>query len=57
MAITKKLGTKNGYLSGTQKGGTYMRVRRTHERPGVARQTRLTIDQKYVRSESKNDEN
>ena len=51
MVIAKKLRTKNGYLSGTQKGGTHRRVRRTHEQPGVA------SDQKYVRSESKNNEN
>ena len=52
MAIRKKLGTKNGYLSGTQKGETHMIVRRTHERSGVARRPMLTIDQQYVRSES-----
>ena len=53
MVIEKKLGNKNGYLSGTQKGETHMRLRRTHERPGVARRPRLTIDQQYVRLESK----
>ena len=44
-------------LSGTQKGQAHTRVRRTHERPGVARRPRLTIDQHYVRSESNNSEN
>ena len=44
-------------MSDAQKGQTCMRARRTHERPGVARRTRLTIDQQHVRSESKNNEN
>ena len=45
---------KENYLSGTQKGQTHVRVRRAHERPGAARRPRLTIDQQYARSESKN---
>ena len=53
MAIAEKLRTKNGYLSGIQKGQPHLRARRTHERPGVARRPRLTIDQQYVRLESK----
>ena len=40
-----------------RKGRTCMRVRRTHERPGVAIRPRLTIDQKYVTSESEDNEN
>ena len=57
MAVAKKLGTKNGYLSGIEKGGTHMRVKRTHEWPGVTRRPRLAVDQQYVRSECKNNEN
>ena len=39
-------------------GQTHVRVSRTqHERPSVARRPRSTIDQHYVRSESKNNEN
>ena len=53
MATTKGLKPKNRYMSDAQKGQTCMRARRTHERPGVARRPRLTIDQQYVRSESK----
>ena len=44
-------------MSDAQKGQICMRVRRTHERPGVARWPRLTIGQQYVRSESKNNGN
>ena len=36
-----------------KRGPTCMRVRRTHERPGVTMRPRLTVDQQYVRSESK----
>ena len=53
----KEAKNQKGYLSGTQKGQTHVRVRRTHELPGVARRPRLTIDQQYVRSESKNNGN
>ena len=48
---------KNGYLSGAQQGQTCIRVRGTHERPGIARPPRLIVDQQYVRPESKNHEN
>ena len=57
MAIAKKLRAKNEYLRVTQKEQTHMRVRRIHDRPGVVRRPRLTIDQQYVRSESKNNKN
>ena len=42
---------------GAQKGQTCMRAERTHMWPGVTKRPRLTVDQQYVRSESKINEN